>query len=665
VWAVAGGALLFDAGTLAGSLALPAAFGRGLGAALLLLALATAVAPLWWRRPVNVRGWTIPPPSPAIAAGQLLIGVVDWIIAAAVLFVLLPAGVPIGFGHFAALFVVAQVAGVASHVPAGLGVFETVMLVALSPHAPSPALLGALLAYRVVYYVLPLALATLLLAADELGQRRERLAALGSVAGRWLSEIAPRVLAVAIFASGALLLFSSAGRRHAGRLDMLRDLLPLPVLEVSHFLASLAGLGLILLASGLQRRLDAAYHLAVALLGAGAVLALLKGFDWEESLLLLALLAVLLPCRGEFHRPASLISERFTLVWGVAVAVVLAASLWIGFFVHKHTDYSHELWWQFSLFGDAPRFLRASVGVVVGALALAVRHLLHAAPLRAVPPDADSLATARAIVAGAPVAAAHLALLGDKSFLLSADRRAFVTYAVAGRSCVAMGDPAGVHLPDGARLPVEPLRRRAGRAHLHPLAGGQRHGARLPHPPRAAAVPAIAPPAGALGAEGAEPPRHAGSAVRRLSRRAHRPHPSRSEEDPAVDRQSARHAAVDAQRTRRPADHRPHHRRRRRPLLERMIAMRADGRLPDAQFVDVAYADLMARPLDTLAARYARLGIDLTATARARMAAHLAARPRGRHGPHRYGLADFGFTATAVDRLYAAYLDRFAIAAER
>jgi len=443
VAAVSGGALLFDAGVLAGPLHLPAAFGRAGGAILLGLALAAAAAPLWWRRPLTVRGWTIPPPAPAVALGQLLIGVLDWLVAAAVLFVLLPPGTPVTFAHFAALFVVAQVAGVASHVPAGLGVFETVILVALSPHAPSPALLGALLAYRVVYYVLPLALATVLLAAYELDQRRERLAVARAVAGRWLSEIAPRVLAVAIFASGALLLFSGAGRRHAGRLDMLGELLPLPVLELSHFLASLAGLGLILLASGLQRRLDAAYHLAVALLGAGALLALLKGFDWEESLLLLGLLAVLLPCRDEFPRRASLIAERFTLGWGVAVAVVLAASVWIGFFVHQHTDYSHELWWEFSFFGDAPRFLRASVGVGVAALALAVWHLLRAAPLRAEPPDAEHLAAARAVVAAAPTAAAHLALLGDKSFLFSADRRAFVMYAVSGRSCVAMGDPVG------------------------------------------------------------------------------------------------------------------------------------------------------------------------------------------------------------------------------
>ena len=100
-------------------------------------------------------------------------------------------------------------------------------------------------------------------------------------------------------------------------------------------------------------------------------------------------------------------------------------------------------------------------------------------------------------------------------------------------------------------------------------------------------------------------------------------------------------------------------------LLERMIAMRADGRLPDAQFVDVAYADLVARPLDTLATLYARLGLALTPAARERMAAHLAAKPRGRHGIHRYGLDDFGFGAGDVDRLYAAYLDRFAIARER
>jgi phosphatidylglycerol lysyltransferase len=443
VCAVTGTALVIDPAALAGRIHVPVPLGHAVGAALLAVALSAVIVPLFWRRPLTVRGWTVPPPRPGIALAQLFVGAVDWLVAAAVLYVLLPSTPSLSFAHFAALFVVAQVAGVSSHVPGGLGVFETVILLALAPRGHSPSLVGALIVYRLIYYVLPLAVATLLLVAYEVRQRSARLAAAGAVAGRWVSEMAPQVLAVAIFASGALLLFSGAGRRHATRLDMLRDVLPLSVLEASHFLTSLAGLGLILLASGLQRRLDAAYHLAVALLGTGAVLALLKGFDYEESLFLLAMLAVLVPCRGEFNRRASLIGERFTVGWSVAVAVVLAAAAWFGFFVHKHTAYSRELWWEFSLFGDAPRFLRAGVGVAGAALALAVWHLLRPTRLRAAPPDADSLTAARAIVAASPVAAAHLALLGDKSFVFDAARSAFIMYAVSGRSCVAMGDPVG------------------------------------------------------------------------------------------------------------------------------------------------------------------------------------------------------------------------------
>jgi len=356
-----------------------------------------------------------------------------------VLYVLLPPGT-VSFNHLLAVFVIAQLSGLTSHVPAGLGVFETVILLGLARRAPAPAVIGSLLVYRCVYYLLPLAIATATLAAYEAVRGRRRL---GAIAGRWLPEVAPRVLAVAMFASGALLLLSGAVPRHTGRLNWLGQLLPLPVLEASHFLASLVGLGLVLLASGLQRRLDAAYHLAIVLLIAGAALALLKGFDYEESLILLAMLAALLPCRAEFHRPASLIRERFTIGWAAAVVVVVAASVWLGFFVHKHTGYSRELWWQFSLFGDAPRFLRASVGVGVGALAFAGWHLLRPARLRPAPADVESVATVRAIIATAPVAAANLALLGDKSFLFSDDRRAVIMYAVAGRSCVAMGDPLG------------------------------------------------------------------------------------------------------------------------------------------------------------------------------------------------------------------------------
>ena len=66
----------------------------------------------------------------------------------------------------------------------------------------------------------------------------------------------------------------------------LQDFLPLPVLELSHFLASVTGAGLLLLAWGLQRRLDTAYLSTIALLAAGIAFSLLKGFDYEEAAIL-------------------------------------------------------------------------------------------------------------------------------------------------------------------------------------------------------------------------------------------------------------------------------------------------------------------------------------------------------------------------------------------
>jgi phosphatidylglycerol lysyltransferase len=440
---ITGIALVAEPGPMAASLRLPTTAAPLLGIAFLVLVAGYLIATVLRRRPFVIRGWEFSLPTFPIGLQQVIVSTVDWAMCAAVLYVLLPGSVTVSYGHFVGLFVIAQVLGVSSHVPGGLGVFETVMLLALPARTSAPAIVGSLLVFRAIYYLLPMVLATGLLAAYEALQRRERLGELGAMFGRWAPEIAPRFLAVTTFIGGAILLLSGATPTAHSRLDVLQDFIPLPVTELSHFFGSLVGLGLVLLASGLQRRVDAAYHLAVALLAFGAVLSLLKGFNYEEALILSIMLAALLPCRRHFYRRTSVIGERFTPGWSVAVVLVIAGSIWLGFFVHKHHEYSRELWWEFSLFGDAPRFLRASVGVVAGALFFAVAHLLRPARARTLPPDPETMRAVRAIVSAAPQASARLALLGDKSFLFSDDGRGFIMYAVSGRSCIAMGDPVG------------------------------------------------------------------------------------------------------------------------------------------------------------------------------------------------------------------------------
>jgi len=165
-----------------------------------------------------------------------------------------------------------------------------------------------------VYYLFPLAVACVLLAGHEVLDRRTELARVGSAVSRLIGQVAPQLLAVTTFLGGVLLLASGALSVPESRLEWLTEILPLPAVEASHFLGRLAGVGLILLANALQDRLDGAYVASVVLLAAGALLSLFR-LHLEQSLVLAAMLAVLLPCRRHFYRRSSIFAEPFSRRW--------------------------------------------------------------------------------------------------------------------------------------------------------------------------------------------------------------------------------------------------------------------------------------------------------------------------------------------------------------
>ncbi len=441
-FALAGVVFVVEPFALPAALHLPFASARPLGFLFLAVLGAYLALPLVWRRPFAVGGWEVRAPRPALALAQIAVAAADWTLAGTVLYLLLPAALNLSWPAFLAIFLLAQVAGIASQIPGGLGVFETVFLLLAAPAEPAAAV-GALVLYRLVYYLLPLAVALALLLARGLAERRERLFRAGRVLGRILPAMAPPALAVGALIAGAILLLSGATPVVPERLTLLRELIPLPVVELSHFAGSLAGAGLLLLARGLERRLDAAWMLATALLSVGVVASLLKGFDYEEAIVLSLLLAALLPARRQFYRRSALIAEPFTPGWTAAIALVLLGSTWLGLFAHKHVDYSHELWWRFAFRGDAPRFLRASVGALVVVMSFALRRLLRPAPAEPPAPGAAEIDRAAAVAATAPGTYAYLALLGDKHLLWHEQGAAFLMYGVERRSWIAMGDPIG------------------------------------------------------------------------------------------------------------------------------------------------------------------------------------------------------------------------------
>ena len=417
---------------------------RPIGAA----ALTVVGAYVWWtvvgRRIVRIRDWRFRRPSPTLALSQLTVACCDWVIAGSVLYVLLPPDLGIAFPAFLGVFLLAFVAGIASNVPAGLGVFETVIIYFFPARASDSAIIGSLIVYRAVYYLLPLVTAAVLLGTHELLLKRERIARLAESVGQWAPAFAPNVFAITAFLGGVILLVSGATPSPMGRLQRLSDGLPLAVIEISHFFASIVGIGLVLLSTGLQRRLDAAWRLTAGLLAAGAVLSLLKGLDYEEAIALSIMLAALLPARRHFHRQASLFADPFTPGWVTAVSFVLVGTAWLAMFSYKHVDYSPELWWRFAVEADAPRSLRALVGVTLLVLGVAIARMLRPSAGALLPPTVPNLERARAIIGTSGDSLAHLALLGDKSFLFSDSGQSFVMYAVERRSWVALGDPVGL-----------------------------------------------------------------------------------------------------------------------------------------------------------------------------------------------------------------------------
>ncbi len=344
---VGAAALLWGAPSVAPALRVPA-FVLQAGASLILAAATFLIFLCRDGRERRLFGrFTLRLPSATLALQQLLISAIDIAATAAVLWFLLPADA-IEFPTFMGFFAIAIVLGVLSHVPGGLGVFEAVMLVALRDHVPAESLAAALVLYRLIYYVLPLLLALALLVVHEV--RRGTVTPLTRAA----ESLAPLLLATYTFIIGLMLLISGVTPATDEATELLALHVPLPLVEASHFIGSIAGLGLLFVARGILLRLDGAWWAGLLLGITSIVLCLPKGIAVSEALLIGFLVLALWLSRKQFTRQASLLTQPFTGGWLLSVGIVILGLTGLALFVYRDVDYTQQLWWQFEFDGHAP-----------------------------------------------------------------------------------------------------------------------------------------------------------------------------------------------------------------------------------------------------------------------------------------------------------------------
>jgi phosphatidylglycerol lysyltransferase len=163
------GLMLVIVPAMAGVLHVPRSLALLIGAALVAVPTLYLAATLIRRRPIRLGRYHLRLPSVRIGVAQIALASIDQVLAGAVLYALLAPGQHIAFVDFLGVYLVAAPASVLSLVPGGLGVLET-LIVLLLAQAPKGAILGTLVAYRFIYFLLPLALAMALVAGLQIAR---------------------------------------------------------------------------------------------------------------------------------------------------------------------------------------------------------------------------------------------------------------------------------------------------------------------------------------------------------------------------------------------------------------------------------------------------------------------------------------------------------------
>ena len=379
-------------------------------------------------------------PEGKLGVNLTVVTVLDLAATALTLYVLLPPDLTQDFIYFIGLFVVALGLGVLSHSPGGLGVFDATIIAGLGAMGRSDVMVAIAL-YRVVYTIIPATLSLISVVFIWLYAHRARMQLAILKIHKSCAETIPIAAAGLATFSGAVLLLSGSFPSDPSRLRLMRQALPLELVEASHLLGSVSGVLLMIVAHGLYRRMFRAWLVAMVLFAVGLLVSILKGFDWEEATTLAFIMGVLWIFRAAFYCASFQTGPTLNWRWIGTVCALTVAIVWIGLFANSQVPLNQVPWWEFAWQGDASRFVRATLAISVVLAALLLNALLTKQATRLRPEPIP--AVVRNLVKQSTFAEAGISLSGDKRFVVSPDNKAFLAYADTGSSLICKGDPVG------------------------------------------------------------------------------------------------------------------------------------------------------------------------------------------------------------------------------
>ncbi len=390
---------------------------------------------------LRLRGHEFNLPNWRMAIVQVALASVDVAVTAAIFYALIPATPGLTYLRFLACYLASYSAGLLANLPGGIGVFDTAMLLGLEPYLPPPVILGAILVFRLYYYIIPLFMAGTMFAGNELLLRGGALLKSGAVArgAQGLARISEPDFAVGaatgtVAMCGALLL-------SLGVLDDRPDFSWIDpdfadvAASAGQFVPSLIGAALMVLAIGLSQRVTLAWGGTVALLLMAAGYTAAQGDQlWISAVLVLSAILVA-PFRDAFYRNARLLTSTLqagVLIPLIALAVCVTA---LAAFEPQVRRLSENSWWEIVLSPDLPNSLRMVMALAVVLALLALWRLLRPGHVTWLPWAGEGRLRYASLGAEPPPMADGI-VMGEAG-------RSGIAFVRMGRVMLGLGDPVG------------------------------------------------------------------------------------------------------------------------------------------------------------------------------------------------------------------------------
>jgi uncharacterized membrane protein YbhN (UPF0104 family) len=393
---------------------------------------------------ITLFGHTVELPGWRMAILQVMLASVDVAVTASIFYALLPETPGLTWLRFLGVYLASYSAGLAANIPGGIGVFDTAMLLGLSPWMDAPHIVGGIVVFRLYYYIIPLFLAGTMFAGNEVmlrgGSFMRRTSKLSGVQaiGRWSEPDFPVAAATGtVTLCGALLL-------SLGVLSPVPDFSWIDpdfaelAAQAGQFVPSLIGAGLLVMAIGLSQRVNLAWGSTIVLLMAGAFFVAAQaqsGRLWIAGVLMLAAL-VLAPFRTSFYRHARLLSGKMETSTAVSLLALVACVLALIVSERTFRDHPDNSWWEIVLSAEVPNSLRVTLALSVLLALVAIWRLLMPGRV-AFQPWGNEARAQYARLGALPINGADGLIWGEAG-------RAAIAFRRIGRVMLGIGDPVGV-----------------------------------------------------------------------------------------------------------------------------------------------------------------------------------------------------------------------------